>query len=548
MLSYLILTPMAIGSMGGVVGFKRLARVMAASSLGLFGWCLFLATGPAQSVQWRYMTLLGYAVQIHWQTNQLADWMALLTTLINLCAQVYSLGYFRDDSRQGYFQSILLGFTGAMLCTVFGQNLLTEFVGWELMGVGSYLLVGYFRSQPTARYAASKAMLVTRLGDIFFLFAVGLSVITQQNTIMDINRQGTPFLAWALVIAVAAKSAQGPTASWLLDAMAGPTPASALIHAATMVAAGPYLLIQYYPLLEHTPGVLPTLFILGAGTAAIAALGALGARESKRLLAFSTVSQLGMMLMALGLGSPQTAWSLLVAHAFYKALLFFTTGLASHRAQSGLLPKLAGQLNSFEFSTLFIVGALGVSGLPPTGGFIAKEALYHIAQGSPTILGIDMLLSLLGGAYTARLVKAIGVPRHHRPLSLAMWVPAVVLSGLVLANFAWHPWVMTSSISLVAAWPSLAAVCTGAIIGVMWTKPFGVCSGTSFRVLWQALQVAKSLVERMDQGVVYGISGIVTAIRGMTRIVHWGGSGRAQRYVLLSGILLALFVIWSSHT
>ncbi len=553
MLLFVVFTPLIAGTLGAL-SFARiksgiLARIMTGLSVAVLGGSMMTALGPSQQLHWTFLQLSSYKLPLVLATGTLPGWMAILTALVNTLAQVYSLGYFAQDSRQGYFQAVLLAFTGSMLLTVFGLNLFTQFVGWEFMGIGSYLLVGYFRTQDSARYAASKAMMVTRIGDVFFLLAVAFSVMHGQNLIAQVNNHGAGIIAWALVVAVAAKSAQGPNLSWLLDAMAGPTPASALIHAATMVAAGPYLLIRYFPLLSHTPGVLLALVVLGGLSAVAAGVGAVGSQEAKRLLAFSTVSQLGMMVLAIGLGYPQVAWTLLVAHAFYKALLFFMAGIASHRAQSGLLVRMKGTLGSFEFGALFMVGALGVMGLPPTGGFLAKEALFHISQGSLPHIVLDFVLSFVGGAYTARLIKPLASksPGPLAPVGKWMQIPAVVLSFLVLLNFVWHPWVSLPVMPLANAWPSLLLIGLGAMTGFLWNKPFRLFSGGLFWVLWRFLQGAQRSVAWLDNSLFEGVWDIRLVAAKMTTVVHWGGSGLARRYVLISFAALAILLIWNIH-
>ena len=553
MLLFVIFTPLLAGIAGalfhGRIRARILARIMTGLSVVILGGSVIAAFGPPREVGWMFLQLSHYSLPLALATGHLVGWMAMLTALVNTLAQFYSLGYFAQDSRQGYFQSVLLAFTGSMLLTVFGLNLFTQFVGWEFMGIGSYLLVGYFRTQHSARYAASKAMMVTRIGDVFFLLAVVYSVVHGQDSITQLNHYGAGIIAWALVAAVAAKSAQGPNLSWLLDAMAGPTPASALIHAATMVAAGPYLLIRYFPLLSHTPGVLPALVAIGGITAVAAGIGAIGSHEAKRLLAFSTVSQLGMMVLAVGLGFPQVAWTLLVAHAFYKALLFFVAGIASHRAQSGLLSQLRGSLSGFELGVLFMIGALGVSGLPPTGGFLAKEALFYISQGSFLHIVLDFTLSFLGGAYTGRLVKPFAVKSHTPLTSVSAWMlmPAIVLSFLVLLNFIWHPWVSLPAISFAASWPSLLFVALGVVMGFLWNKSFRLFSGWVFSVLWRLLHSAEKSAVWLDNALSQGVWATHWVATWMTKPVHWGGSGIARRYVLISGAALALLIIWNIH-
>ena len=543
----LLVLPLILGGWGIVARTRALSVTMIVASAILWGGTLWLLMTSVKPVTWTFFELAGVNWQIGWQASPIAKWMALLTTLINLLAQGYAQGYLAGNPRQGYFQSVMLAFTGAMLITVFGNNLLTEFVGWEWMGVGSYLLVGFFRESSTARLAASKAMLITRLGDVAFLLAVVAASLGHLNTIAAVNRQGGPLIAWALLIAVAFKSAQGPNASWLLDAMAGPTPASALIHAATMVAAGPYLLIRYAPLLGHVSGILPALAVMGGGTALLAGVGALGATEIKRVLAFSTVSQLGMMLLALGWGSPQTAWTLLVAHAIYKALLFFVGGIASRRAHSGHMTDLAGQLTVFEQFGLLVVGLLAVAGLPPTGGFVAKADLLHVSGGSWAGTFVDWGLSFLGGAYATRLLKALKGFRPTGETPFAMLWPPTVLSGLAVGTYFWHPWVTLPPLLWEKTWPGLVAVLFGAGLGALWTRPMTLCSGAGWRYLWQLGNVAADMLLAAEQGVSQALGFGVGIFRWLSRLVHRGGSGRSQRYVLLSGLGVILWVLLVGH-
>lgn len=480
-----------------------------------------------------------------------ANWMAVATALVNVMAQVYATAYLAGDRRQIAFQAVLLGFTGAMLVTVWATTLLTQFAGWEWMGLGSYLLVGHHATRPDARLAAAKAMMVTRIGDVFFLTAVIAGQVNHTSTIGALNAGGSPWIAWALVVAVATKSAQLPFSSWLLDAMAGPVPASALIHAATMVAAGPYLLIRYYPLLLHTPGLLPVLAGLGGATAIVGAVGAVGAVRVKRTLAYSTVSQLGIMLFAIGIKSPNTAWLLLIAHALYKALLFLAAGIGSHRRHTERLDELSGSLTPFELWGTLGIGLLGVAGLPPTGGFVAKEQLFaaaaHPGYGWASLAGWAMAGA--GGAYAARVWTGFR-PRGASPppaAPLGMFAPVAALAPLVIATALWHPWALAPLAPTREATTAitLGVVIAGAVLGFVWTRPFDVLAGTAWAWLWRRRQAAILGGTGLDRGADGLVRWLVAVVTRATRIIRVSATGQAQWYLIVSAVLLMLFWSWN---
>lgn len=542
----------AAGFLAGAVGLLVRGRVspviLTGTAMLIFAGTLFVLSDPSPPWAISFLTVPPFHLVLAVQSSPLADSMAAVTAFVALMAEVYALGYFPASDRRQYFQAVILAFTGSMLLTVWGRNLLTQFVGWEFMGVGSYLLVGFFRETPAARLAASKSLLITHIGDLGFLVAVvaGLSSMTG-STVDQVNAHGSAWVAWGLVLAVAAKSAQGPFASWLLDAMAGPTPASALIHAATMVAAGPYLLIRYFPLLTHTPGALAAVSALGALTAVLAAAGALGSHEVKRLLAHSTLSQLGIMLWAVGIGAPAVAWVFLTAHAAYKALLFFVAGIASLRAQSGRLDRLRGSLTAIERGTALLIGVLALAGWPPTGGFVAKLMLFQAAASHPwEFAAIDLLITGLSGAYAGRLWVAFGGPAAKTRSSWWMLLPVGILGAAVVATGAYHPPIASAPrFAVLPAVVSLSVAALGAGIGTRWHRPFAVWTGAGWRALWSALGRLSAAVRWGEVGVDQGVIRGVTTLRVLTRMATWPVSGQAKRYVIVSGIFLSILVVWT---
>ena len=256
--------------------------------------------------------------------------MLLVVTIVGTCVQVYSLGYMHRDDRVGWFYAVLSLFTAAMLVVVLADNLLLLYVAWEIMGLCSYLLIGFWYEQEGPRKASQKAFLTTRVGDVGF--AIGLFVIYRAAGTFDLHAVLAGAETWAPGVATAAallllfgamgKSAQVPLHVWLPDAMAGPTPASALIHAATMVAAGVYLVARTLPIFEISGVALTVTLVVGAVTALLGGLLAAVQHDVKKVLAYSTISQLGYMFVALGAGSAAASLFHLVTHAFFKSLLF----------------------------------------------------------------------------------------------------------------------------------------------------------------------------------------------------------------------------------
>ena len=351
--------------------------------------------------------------------------MAVLVAFVALLVQVYSLAYMADETPAafGRYYAYHSLFAFAMLSLVLAHNLLQTYVSWELVGLGSYLLIGFWFERPAAGRAALKAFWTTRLGDVGF--AIGIVALWSSAgtfTFTDLfARADSGLLAGlALTTGVAGiylgamgKSAQFPFHIWLPDAMEGPTPVSALIHAATMVAAGVYLMVRIAPLLAHTPGIATAVFAIGVLTAFVAATMALVENDIKRILAFSTVSQLGFMMAAVGVGSPEAAYFHLLTHAFFKALLFLAAGALIHAVHTNDIFKM-GRLGRVMPITCacFAAGALALSGVFPTAGFFSKDEVLAgvLAHGHPIGFAILLVTAGMTAFYIGRafLVAAFG--------------------------------------------------------------------------------------------------------------------------------------------
>jgi NADH-quinone oxidoreductase subunit L len=390
---------------------------------------------------------VGFTVEFGVRVNGPATLMALAVGVVALAVQVYSVTYLRGDDRYAPYAAQVSLFTAAMMTVVVATDLVQLLIGWEVMGICSYLLIGHDRRLPEAPAAAVKAFLVTRVGDVGFLLGIAvLGVNAGTFRIDDVlahdYTSGQRTAACLLLLAgVAGKSAQFPLHTWLPDAMAGPTPISALIHAATMVAAGVYVVTQLFPLFEAAPAALTVLAVMASITMLLGALAAMAQADIKRVLAWSTVSQLGYMTGALAVKAPGTAMFHLLTHAAFKALLFLAAGAVIHAVGSNLMDRMGGlrRLMPATFAAT-TVGLAALAGLPPFAGFWSKEAVLGAALHEGTAAAWLVYLAgavtvALTGWYATRLwlLVFLGPPRsaparHAHEPGPAMLYPVLLLA------------------------------------------------------------------------------------------------------------------------
>ncbi|MER7106405.1 NADH-quinone oxidoreductase subunit 5 family protein [Streptomyces sp. NPDC000229] len=384
---------------------------------------------------------------------------AVLVGVVASCVQIYSTGYLRDDPRYPSYAALVSLFTSAMLLVVYSGDLMVLLVGWEIMGICSYFLVGHYWETPEARAASLKAFLVTKLGDVPFLiglFALAADAGTFRITgILGAVATGgidhPTLIALLLLAGVAGKSAQFPLHTWLPDAMAGPTPVSALIHAATMVAAGVYFVARLLPVFAASAAAMTVLAVMAAVTMVGSGLAALAQDDIKRVLAYSTIGQLGYMSGALAVGDRGAAVFHLLSHGAFKALLFLAAGVIIHAAGTNSLAAmsrmrgLAARIPDAYWT--MTVALLALAAIPPFAGFFSKEAVLvaaeHTALGDRTVapagagwivLVSGLLTALLTAAYAMRLWllafrgRGAEAPRHGKqPIAMnaVLWVLAV---------------------------------------------------------------------------------------------------------------------------
>jgi NADH-quinone oxidoreductase subunit L len=439
-----------------------------------------------------------FKVEVGQNVDGLAAVMFVVVTLVSLLVQIYSTEYMRGDRRYTWYFAALSLFTASMLNLVIASNLYQLLVGWELVGICSYLLIGHWWEEKENSDAAIKAFITTKTGDIPFLFGIFvLTIAAHTSNIPEITHlaethqiaAGTLMVAALLLFGGAiGKSAQFPLHVWLPDAMAGPTPVSALIHAATMVAAGVYLVGRLFAVFAPSGHALALVGAIGSVTMLIAALLAMVQDDIKRVLAYSTVSQLAYMVAALGLGEEGYTPGLfhLFTHAFFKALLFLGAGSVIHAVHSNNMSEMGGLRKPMPVTFwTFVIGAAALSGIPPLAGFWSKDEIITEAfkTGHYPIFVAALATAILTAFYMTRavLLTFFGDYRGHGEHAAhphesppAMTVPLVILGGLSVVAGAvfgptglFHDWVHVGDVAHKPTnWGFAAVSILGALAGI----------------------------------------------------------------------------------
>jgi NADH-quinone oxidoreductase subunit L len=459
---------LAIGSLA----FSLLVSLVAFGHV-VAGWANHVAV--RETVNFTWIQFGNTPVDLGWVLDPLSAVMMVMVSFVGLLIFIYSVGYMAHDENFTRFFCFLALFAGAMLGVVIANSLLLLFMCWELVGLTSYLLIGFWYQKPSAAAAAKKAFVTTRVGDIFFLLGI-VWLFNDTGTLLFYNHGLGSMEGFALAgllahhaafgltaagaigllifAGAAGKSGQFPLHVWLPDAMEGPTPVSALIHAATMVAAGVYLVARVYPLMSAgmpliktgevtgTTAALTVVTWIGAATAVFAALIAIAQNDIKRILAYSTVSQLGYMMAGLGLGGVAVGMFHLITHAFFKALLFMGAGSVIHGCHEEQDIRHMGGLKAdmpLTFAT-YAIGMLALCGFPLFSGFWSKDGILEAAH-SGAIQGPYYLLvfgALLTAFYMTRQVSYVffGYWRGHHPAHESprvMTVPLAILAFFAIA-------------------------------------------------------------------------------------------------------------------
>ncbi len=409
------------------------------------------------SISW--IAIPGLTIPFGILIDQLSLLMTLVVTGVGSAIFIYSVGYMAEEPAYSRYFGMLSLFAFSMLTIVLSNNWIQLFMGWELVGFSSYMLIGHWYAKPAAADAGKKAFMVNRVADFGFLlgilalWAISSPLASERTFHFQTLQDRLPGLISAGLVPLAAlpliglllfcgpvgKSAQFPLHVWLPDAMEGPTPVSALIHAATMVAAGVYLLCRSFWLFEGLPSVLTTIMWVGGVTAFLAACLALVENDLKRILAYSTLSQLGYMVMALGLGGRVAGMYHLTTHAFFKALLFLAAGSVIHGTHEQNIWKLGGLWRSMRWTSLtFLIGSLALCGFPGLSGFFSKDEILVLAHGQNTALyWIGTLTAGMTAFYIARawFVAFTGKSHGHAHESPPVMVaPLFLLAALSIVG------------------------------------------------------------------------------------------------------------------
>ncbi|HWN65140.1 MAG TPA: NADH-quinone oxidoreductase subunit L [Candidatus Binatus sp.] len=455
---------------------------VSALALSIFAFSLTVQTPGFRAIHnFTWFTFGEQTLRIGWVLDPLAAAMLVMIALVGLCIFIFSIGYMADDKNFTRFFAYLSFFSGAMLGVVIANSLLLLFVCWELVGLASYLLIGFWIEKPSAAAAAKKAFITTRIGDMGFFLGIlwlygrsGTLLFYEdgrgclENTGLIALGASATFVALLIFCGAVGKSGQFPLHVWLPDAMEGPTPVSALIHAATMVAAGVFLVGRVYPLFSFGAinGVTPSLTVVvsvGVITALMASLIALGQFDIKRILAYSTVSQLGLMMVSLGVGGVAAGMMHLIAHGFFKALLFLGAGSVIHGCHQEHDIRKMGDLRRLMPITFltYAIGMMALSGVPFffSGGWTKEEILRATAHWDASHLPHYLMLAgvVLTALYmTRQMIYIFFGNRRAASEDAHESAPVMTMPLIVLASCS-----IVFSVILTPAWPWLHGYLTG---------------------------------------------------------------------------------------
>ena len=590
---------------------RSYGRLSAAIAVSMSALSFLLAAGTAlavvegnitveapfiQKVSWFHIGIVQIDMGV--LVDPLTAMMLMVVTTVSLLVQIYSCGYMKGDPGYGRFFAFLSLFAGSMLGLVVAVNFLQLYFFWELVGLCSYLLIGFYYHKVSAREAAKKAFMTTRVGDFGLLLGILLLQLTfgtldfqalQSAVPAYVVQCGTGFLtviALLLFVGSIGKSGQFPLHVWLPDAMEGPTPVSALIHAATMVVAGVYLVGRAMFLFAEVPVVMNFIAWIGGFTAIFAASIAITQRQIKRILAYSTVSQLGYMMLALGVGSLRASFFHLMTHAFFKAMLFLSAGAVMHAmAEEADIFKMGGLRKKMPVTfAAMTIGVLAIAGIPPFAGFFSKDEILAAAAAVSTPLYVlAVVTAFMTAFYMARLlfVTFMGEPAsreaydHAHEVGWFMRLPLLVLAVLSVFSGMWGhifgfgEWVRFGAAAhegidwAIAGSSTVLAVLA---MGLAWkiyvakswdADELAARCGILYRLSFHKFyidEIYAALIKVLVDGIarvlywldVYIVDGIVNGLGGVVRLASgWlspAENGQAQSYagVYLCGVIILL--------
>ena len=533
------LAAFVILAVGRVLTLPKVAAVISVGAIGLAFFGSLGVLGDLLSngeymgrIVWLSVNSVEFGLS--YIVDPISVMMIILVTSVSLGVQVYSMEYMRGEARFGWYFAAHSLFAASMLALVLTGSLLLLYISWELVGLCSFLLIGFYWERRSAAEAAKKAFITTRFGDVGLLIGVILAFVYTgtfdiREVIASLSGSEAAIVAFLLFLGAMGKSAQFPFHIWLPDAMEGPTPVSALIHAATMVAAGVFLVARMFDLFVEAPGVLWFVAIIGLTTAILGGVLALGEVDFKRILAYSTVSQLGLMMLALGAAGlahdevyrePSGGLFHLLSHGYFKALLFLTAGVALHaiHASAASIGEVRGLFKAAPLTAIvLIIGSLSLVGGPPLSGFFSKEGILAPPLEIESLAGYLLFFgaiaaSFLSALYMTRMVLVVvqGEPRTPAPDSEHRAMPGVV--GPKLQD---PPLLMAVPLVILAA---LAAV-----LGIFFT--FG----------WDIIQFLTDGERAFHLDTLLALASTLTAVAGIgIGLNYWNGRERLDASMLAS--------------
>ena len=527
--------------------------------------------------------------------DPLTAMMLVIVTLVSLLVYIYSAGYMEHDAGMGRFFAFMSLFSAAMLGLVVALNFLQLYVFWEGVGFCSYLLIGFYYQKVAAREAAKKAFITTRIGDFGMLLGILLVQITFGTMdFVELRMMVPPYaiaagtgmltlIGFLVFMGAIGKSGQFPLHVWLLDAMEGPTPTSALIHAATMVAAGVFLVARAFFIFSTSPVVMDFIAGLGAFTALFAAVIAVTQRRFKAVLAYSTISQLGYMMMAVGVGAFSASMFHLMTHAFFKAMLFLCAGAVMHALHDETdITKMGGLYKKMPLTfAAMVIGVLAIAGIPPLSGFFSKdEILAAVMHASTPLYVMATATSFLTAFYMARLLilAFLGENRSEHEaheVDARMWLPMMALALLTIGSGLWgyfggfSQWVhavvphqeaidwtvagTSTALALLAFAAAYQIYGRHSFRASMERKRFGLAYRIVYnkfyidelyahirtRFVYGTAVVLRWIDEKIFDGTMYGLGGYALAT---SDLLTESANGQAQRYVVVfyTGVLILL--------
>ena len=570
MTAILLISPLLSSLIALLVPFsKALIRtsVIIFSTLSL-GLMAFITIQPVlQTVRWTWITMGTNSIDLIFEFNNLTIPLALAVLLISFLVNIYSIGFFKWDHKQPRYFATLSLFTFSMLGLTLSGNLLQTFVFWELVGATSYLLIGFYRERSEAGVASTKALIMNKIGDAGFIVAL-MAIYVQSNSFeisgletMQVPTNYSLIIAIGLTLAAFSKSGQFPFHTWLPDAMEGPTPISALIHSATMVAAGVFLIIRVHFL--FTIELLQTISLVGALTSIVGGVQALREEDLKKILAWSTISQLGLMIMIAGFSDYKASFVHLLSHAVFKAGLFLVAGIIISSAANSI-----SELKTVKKSLLLIVSAtilvVALMGLPFTIGFLSKE--YLISSISSTLYTATyFLINVISILYSGRILSFLypikKLQMHSEKESFLLMVPVILLSiGSLWLIFSTNP---LSAKWINETWNLNPPSTTITIVSITWSLLWFVIAlylvrknkidalvnwvpDIKIETYWHAylikpLLFATHVTNQFDNRIIdKGIHGITYANFSIALLVRWFDKNLIDGTVKLCGWLIKL--------